>query len=220
MSGIRAILFDLDGTLLDTLGDLHTSLNESLTQNGFAPRTIDETRAFVGNGIAKLVERALPQNATAADFDAVFDCFGAHYSTHYAIKTRPYDGIPALLERLHARGIRIGVVSNKFEPIVADLCKTYFGALIDAPVGDRPGLARKPSPEPAVEALRLLGCSPENALHVGDSDVDLEMAKNARLTCISVCWGFRTEAFLRAHGANLLARTPDELERLIQNRIL
>jgi len=203
-----AILWDLDGTLLDTLADLAASTNFALLSNGFAPRSLEEIRSFVGNGVQSLILRALPKEDRPA-FDAVLSDFRTHYAEHCNDNTRPYPGIVDALTSLRAQGISMGVVSNKPDHAAKMLCRQHFGSLIAIAIGDSPALRRKPAPDAAWRALEILDT--RNAVYIGDSEVDIETAKNAGLPCISVCWGFRPETALRQAGATQIAPNIDTL---------
>ena len=211
----QAVIFDLDGTILNTLDDLAGATNASLNRSGYPPRTVDEVRRFVGNGIRKLVERAVPAGTSDADIDRVFTDFKKYYAVHCAEKTCPYDGIPALLSRLRADGVRTAVVSNKADFAVRELCGQYFEGLFDVVAGEKEGVRRKPAPDTVNAVLADFGLTPEQAVYVGDSDVDLETAKNAGMDCIGVAWGFRGEEFLREKGASLVVSSAEELYRAI-----
>lgn len=210
-------IFDLDGTILDTLDDLNDSLNAALTACGMPGRTREETCRFVGNGIRKLIERAVPTGSTEADVDRLFDAFTSYYKTHSAIRTRPYDGIPEMLQDLRAAGCKLAVVSNKADFAVQDLCAHYYPGLLDAVFGEneKAGIRKKPAPDSVNAVLRKLGIDRSSAVFVGDSDVDIETAKNAGMPCISVDWGFRDTDFLNAHGATCIVSTTDELKAKI-----
>ncbi len=209
-------VFDLDGTILDTLADLSASLNHALTACGYPARTLDEARRFVGNGIHKLVERGVPAGTDAAGVEAVFAAFKAHYKDHSRDATRPYDGVPQMLQKLRADGVKLAVVSNKVDSAVGELCRSYYPGLFDAAVGEREGVRRKPAPDSVLQVLRELDVSADRAVYIGDSDVDVETGKNAGLPVISVTWGFRDEDFLRDHGAAAYAHSPDELYELLK----
>ena len=212
---LRLVIFDLDGTLLDTLSDLRTALNRALTAAGLPPRTQDEVRRFVGNGIPKLIERAVPAGCPAETQAAVLADFTAYYKVHCADETWPYDGIPALLSALREKGIAVAVVSNKADYAVQSLCAGFFPGLVDVAVGERPGVRKKPCPDSVNEVLSALGADGADAVYVGDSDVDLRTAENAGLRAVSVLWGFRDEAFLRANGARRLVSDADQLKKLL-----
>lgn len=209
-------VFDLDGTILDTLADLSASLNHALTACGCPARTLDEARRFVGNGIHKLVERGVPAGTDEAGVEAVFAAFKAHYALHSRDATRPYDGIPELLRRLRTDGVKLAVVSNKVDGAVGELCRYYYPGLFDAAVGEREGVRRKPAPDAVFQVLKELAVPADRAVYIGDSDVDVQTAKNAGLPVISVTWGFRDEDFLRDHGATTFAHTPEELYGLLR----
>lgn len=208
---IKAVLWDLDGTLLDTLDDLASSVNAALSQNGLPARTREEVRMFVGNGIRKLIERAVPLGAQHPAFQAVYDAFVAHYAAHSQDHTRPYDGILDAMDALSAQGVRHAIVSNKIDFAVKSLSRAYFGDRVAVAVGDDPARRRKPAPDSVLEALRQLGVSAGEAVYVGDSDVDVATARNAGLPCVAVSWGFRSEACLREAGAQHIAATPGAL---------
>lgn len=211
----KLVLFDLDGTILDTLGDLCDSVNFALASAGFPARTLDEVRRFVGNGILKLVERALPDGSDLAAIDRVYETFKAYYRDHCAIKTAPYAGIPELLASLGASGVKLAVVSNKADFAVQSLCERYFEGVFDYAVGERAGIRRKPAPDSVNEVLDHFGIGCAEALYIGDSEVDVETAKNAGIDCIAVDWGFRDAALLRASGARCIASDAGQLERMI-----
>lgn len=211
----KLAVFDMDGTILDTLEDLKDSTNFALEKCGYPTRSYDEVRRFVGNGIRKLIERAVPEGLTVEQIDRVHEVFTEHYKVHCADKTKAYDGIKPLLEKLRASGVKTAVVSNKADYGVQELCKEYFDGLFDYAVGEREGIRRKPAPDAVNEALRALGIDKSEAVYIGDSDVDFETAKNAELPCISVLWGFRDEEFLREKGATLFVRDPAEIYDII-----
>lgn len=194
----KAVIFDLDGTLLDTLDDLKNSTNYALREMGFAERTQEEIRRFVGNGVAKLIERAVPEGTDVSMVQKTLSVFKEHYALHCEDCTAPYEDVLPMLARLSERGIALAVVSNKIESAVISLCRQYFEG-IDIALGDREERRKKPYPDALFEALRRLGLAPEEAVYIGDSEVDVETAKNAGMDCISVTWGFRdTDALKRA----------------------
>lgn len=211
----KLAVFDMDGTILDTLEDLKDSVNYALSECGYPQRTYDEVRRFVGNGIRKLIERAVPEGVSVSDIDRVHEVFTGHYKVHCADKTKAYDGIKPLLEQLRANGVKTAVVSNKADYGVQELCKEYFDGLFDYAVGEREGIRRKPAPDSVNEALMVLGIPKSEAVYIGDSDVDYETAVNAGLPCISVLWGFRDEEFLRSKGASLFVREPSEILSIV-----
>lgn len=204
-------IFDLDGTLLSTLGDLAASCNHALRTNNMPERSISEVRQFVGNGVRKLMERAVPQGTDDNATEKALADFKAHYSLHSLDTTQPYPDIMTLLNALHARGKRVAVVSNKFCAATKELCAHFFNGLVDVAIGETEGIRRKPAPDTVNEALRQLGTTASDAVYIGDSDVDIATARNAGMPCISVTWGFRDRDFLLAHGATTLVDSPMEI---------
>ena len=208
---MHLIIFDLDGTVLDTLADLAAALNHALQNSGLPPRALPEVRSFVGNGIRKLIERGVPAKTPEAVINAVHADFTAYYEIHCADATAPYAGVRETLASLRAAGYRTAVVSNKADYAVQKLVKEYFPGDFDFAAGETPEMRRKPAPDMVYAALTALNVPKEEALFVGDSEVDIETAKNAGLPCVSVTWGFKDRAFLLAHGATMLIDTPEEL---------
>ena len=204
-------IFDLDGTLLDTLRDLAASCNHAMRAMGFAEHSIDEVRRFVGNGVRKLIERAVPDGERNPLFEQTLAIFRQHYMAHSLDTTRPYPGIIELLQELKSQGKAVAVVSNKFDAATKSLCRHFFGGLVDVAIGESGQIRKKPAPDTVNEALRQLGVGKERAVYVGDSDVDLQTAVNSDLPCISVLWGFRDRDFLAAHGATMFVQTPEEI---------
>jgi len=214
---IKAIIWDLDGTLLNTLDDLAASTNAALAHNGLPLRTTDEVRAFVGNGIHKLIERAVPElGAQHPKFAQVLSDFAAHYAQHSMDRTRPYDGVMEALDALSGRGVKHAIVSNKVDAAVKALSRDYFGERMISAVGDDPSRRKKPAPDSVFEAMRQLGVTAEETVYVGDSEVDVLTARHAGIPCIAVKWGFRTEADLIAAGAQHIAGKPEELLEMIE----
>lgn len=211
----KTIIFDLDGTLLDTLEDLADACNYALRQVGAPERSLSEVRCFVGNGIARLMELAIPGGLEDPDYEKGLAVIRAYYDTHNQIKTAPYAGILELLDELKARGCRLAVVSNKPDSSVKPLVKDYFGDRFEAAIGDQAGIARKPAPDLVLKALEDMDVTLEDAVYVGDSEVDLLTAKNTGLPCISVTWGFRDRETLAEAGATVYANTPEELLRCL-----
>ena len=213
MNSFSTYIFDLDGTLLDTLGDLAASVNYALRTHGMPEHSVDDVRRFVGNGVRKLMERAVPDGADNPRFDAAFATFRQHYMAHALDTTRPYEGIPEALEALKARGCHLAVVSNKMMAATQELCRHFFLDTIEVAIGEdeAAGIRRKPAPDTVFAALKALGVGKENAVYVGDSDVDIQTACNAGLPCISVLWGFRDRDFLLQNGAETFISTPSEL---------
>ena len=213
---IKAVIWDLDGTLLNTLDDLAASVNAALAMNGMPLRSTEEVRAFVGNGIRNLMVRAVPGGEANPAFDKALEDFTRHYGAHSRDRTRPYDGILETLDRLSAEGVKHAIVSNKIDFAVKALSRAYFGERMCAAIGDDPSRARKPAPDSVFAAMREMGVTAQETVYVGDSDVDVLTARNAGVPCVAVLWGFRDEACLRAAGAERLARTPDELREIIE----
>ena len=212
---IKAVIWDLDGTLLNTLDDLAASVNAALAMNGMPLRSTEEVRAFVGNGIRNLMIRAVPGGEANPAFDKALEDFIRHYGAHSRDRTRPYDGILEMLDKLSAAGVKHAIVSNKIDFAVKALSRAYFGERMCAAIGDDPSRARKPAPDSVLAAMREMGVTAQETVYVGDSDVDVLTARNAGVPCVAVLWGFRDEACLRAAGAEKLARTPDELREII-----
>lgn len=213
MNSYTTYIFDLDGTLLNTLDDLAASTNHALRSMGMPERTIEEVRRFVGNGVRKLIERAVPGGSSPVVVDEALSRFRQHYLEHNLDMTRPYDGIEEMLKRLKARGCRLAIVSNKFYAATQELARHFFPDTIEVAIGEHEaeGIRRKPAPDTVEEALRQLGVGKEGAVYVGDSDVDVLTARNSGLPCISVLWGFRTKEFLLQHGAAVFASSPADI---------
>lgn len=211
----KTAIFDLDGTLLDTLGDLSDSVNATLARFGYPTRTEDEVRRFVGNGVRLLIARALPRGEDDPRFEEVLSAFRTHYAQNSEKRTAPYAGISTLLAHLHTAGVRVAVVSNKFDAAVKKLCTTYFGDTVEVAIGETPEIAKKPAPDTVFKALAALGESADGAVYIGDSEVDVETARAAGIPCISVLWGFRDRDLLAAHGATDFAETAEELEKML-----
>lgn len=212
----NTVIFDLDGTLLNTLQDLWRATNHALEQRGYPVRTLEEVRRFVGNGVEMLIRRAVPAGCAEEEIQAALAVFKAYYARHNNDTTAPYDGIEELLARLKARGVRMAIVSNKNDPNVKALAKLYFPTTISLAVGEGNGVRPKPCPDSVLHVMSQWHCSPQQVLYVGDSDVDLRTAENAGVDCASVCWGFRGEEELRAAGARVLVHTAQELERCVE----
>lgn len=206
-------IFDLDGTLLDTLGDLAAAVNYALRKYGLSEHSIDDVRSFVGNGVRVLMQRAVPEGEANPLFEEVLAAFRSYYLEHSLDTTCPYDGIPELLAELRRRGCHTAVVSNKFDAATKELCRYFFADTIEVAVGEHEaeGIRKKPAPDTVEEALRQLGVTKEGAVYVGDSDVDILTAHNAGLPCISVLWGFRSREFLQANGATTFVTSPLQL---------
>ena len=205
-------IFDLDGTLLDTLTDLAASTNYALRTHGMPEHTIDEVRRFVGNGVRKLMERAVPDGNDNPLFEA-FATFRQYYMEHSLDTTRPYEGVPEMLAALKAKGCHLAVVSNKMMAATQELCRHFFPETIEVAIGENEaeGIRKKPAPDTVIAALRQLGVGEEGAVYVGDSDVDIATPRNSNPPCTSALWGFRDRDFLLQHGASTLISAPEEL---------
>ncbi len=204
-------IFDLDGTILYTLEDLKNSLNYALTRHGYPARTLEEVRRFVGNGVRKLVERGAPAGTSSQELDRLYETFHVHYKQHDLDNTRPYEGIEALLEKLRGAGLRLAVVSNKVDYGVKDLCGRFFPGAFDLAIGERPGVGKKPAPDMVNEALAQTGVARERAVYIGDSEVDIQTARNAGMDEIIVSWGFRTAEELAPWGPKRVVSDPEAL---------
>ena len=208
----ETIVFDLDGTLLDTLDDLTDSVNAALEKYNLPKRTKNEVRAFVGNGIAKLVERAAGEENKLLWQDVLTE-FKKHYAAHCADKTAPYEGILSLLRALKSRGVKTAVLSNKADFAVKSLAETYFEGLLQAAVGENEGagIRKKPAPDALFSVMEQLSAKKETTVYVGDSEVDIQTAKNAGVDCICVTWGFRERKFLETQGGRIFVDTPEDI---------
>lgn len=212
----KGAIFDLDGTLLYTLEDLKDSVNYSLAKFGYPCRTLDEVRNFVGNGVKLLIERALPGGEKNSDFKECLTCFKEHYKKNMYNKTRLFDGIDEMLAELNSRGYKIAVVSNKFDAAVKELCEKYFCGKIEIAIGESEEVRKKPAPDSVLKAMEVLNCHPELTYYIGDSEVDIETAKNAGLKCISVSWGYKDKDFLKEHGASTIVDRPLEILKILK----
>lgn len=204
-------IFDLDGTLLNTLDDLAASTNYALRWAGMPEHSKDDVRRFVGNGVKKLMERAVPGGLDNPKFDETYAKFREYYLVHSLDTTMPYDGIPELLENLKLRNKKMAIVSNKFYAATQELCHHFFGEYIDVAIGERENIRKKPAPDTVIEALRQLDVTTNKTVYIGDSDVDINTAHNSGLPCISVLWGFRDKDFLTLNGATDFVSAPKEL---------
>lgn len=212
----ETVIFDLDGTLTDTLADLRNSVNFALSEFGFPKRTYEEIRSFVGNGVKKLVFLSVPENTSDEISEKCLLKFKEHYAKNSLAETKPYDGIICILELLKENGIKTAVVTNKMQPAARNIVEYFFGDLIDITVGQVDGLPQKPQPDGIYFALNKLNAAKDKAVYVGDSEVDCKTAKNAGIPCIGVTWGFRSKEVLADNGADYIAESSDELiERLM-----
>lgn len=209
----KAVIFDLDGTLLNTLEDLTDSTNFALSKFNFPQKTIDQVRRYVGNGVQRLIERAIPGGSSNPNFEKCLNLFKEHYKENMFNKTAPYDGIIPMLKKLKSHKIRTAVVSNKFDDAVKGLCKKYFDGLIDFCAGENElqGIRKKPAPDTVLKVLKEFGIKSDDAIYIGDSEVDIQTAKNANIECISVLWGFKNKEFLINSGAQIIISKPDEI---------
>ncbi len=212
---IKTILFDLDGTLLNTLTDLANCVNYALNANQLPQRTTAEIRAFLGNGIRNLIEKSVPQDTKTALTDKVFQAFKAYYLEHSLDFTAPYEGIRELLAILKKRGVKMGIISNKVDAAVQQLNRQFFETYMDIAIGEREGVRRKPAPDSLLFAMEALNATAETTLYVGDSEVDYETAKAAHLRCALVTWGFRDESELRTLNADFYINKTEELLELV-----
>ena len=210
------VVFDLDGTLLDTLQDLANAVNYALEKQGMPKRTLEEVRQFVGNGVRLLMIRAIPDGESNPRFEETFQLFKEYYGVHCNDNTKPYEGILELIETLKKKGYAVAIVSNKIDFAVKELNDLYFKGIVPVAIGEKEGIRRKPAPDTVFEALKELGKTKEEAVYVGDSDVDIETAKNAGMPCISVLWGFRDKEFLAEHGAEYYAETAEDVLRFVE----
>lgn len=214
----RYAIFDLDGTLLDTLDDLTDSMNYMLGKHNFPLRTRDEVRNFVGNGVRKLVERAVPPEYKADEefIDKFYDDFSLYYNSHSDIKTSPYPGTLDMLDKLIHSDFDIAIVSNKIDSAVKSLSAKFFGERIKSAIGEKPSVRHKPEPDMVFMAMEEMGADKENSIYIGDSEVDIQTAKNSGIPCISVLWGFKDRKFLENSGATVIVESMEELgERLV-----
>ena len=211
MKEFETYVFDLDGTLLETLKDLAASTNYALRTHNMPEHSIENVRMFVGNGVKKLMERAIPNGIENSQFEDVYATFRQHYLEHNLDTTKPYEGIPELLAELKARGKKLAIVSNKFYAATQELARHFFPDTIEVAIGERENIKKKPAPDTVIEALRQLGASRETAVYIGDSDVDIMTAKNCDMPCVSVLWGFRDKEFLMEHGATFFVEKPCQL---------
>ena len=207
----QTIIFDLDGTLLNTLDDLKDAVNDILQKYGYPERNMDEIRNFVGNGLKLLMERALPYSVNQEQFDKMFGEFKDYYFAHCNIKTKPYPGILKLLRQLKEIGYKLAIVSNKADGAVNELAELHFSKIFDYCVGEREGVRRKPNPDSVLQVLNELKTDNSKALYVGDSEIDFETAKRSSLNCILVSWGFRNKEILYKFSPLGIIDEPEEL---------
>ena len=211
----QLIIFDMDGTVLDTLDDLMNSLNHALSCHHLPLRTREEVRSMIGNGIRRLVELGVPEGSSADLVDQVFTDFVPHYEQHCLDLTKPYEGILPLLKQLKSEGYLLAVVSNKADYAVQALSQKYFSDLFDVAVGERPDIRKKPAPDSVNQVIKQLAADHEHTLYVGDSEVDIATCHNAHLDLILVDWGFRNREQLFKMGGKVIISRPDELNHYL-----
>lgn len=211
------VIFDLDGTLLNTLEDLADGVNAALTHFGRPERTLDEVRQFVGNGVLNLMTKAVPEGQEAEDFQQIYEWFKSYYSAHSEVKTRAYEGIPELLEQLSAHNFKMAIVSNKFHDAVCQLSEKYFGNLLPVSIGENEaaGIRKKPAPDTVFTALDRLSSTVDRAVYIGDSEVDAATARNAGMDCILVSWGFRERELLASFEPLAIADQPSNIWEIL-----
>lgn len=207
----KAVLYDMDGTVLDTLADLTDAVNVSLRRFGLPEQPAMHVRDVLGNGARRLIMGCLPENTDEKTVDAVLEFYKPYYDAHCREKTAPYPGITELMQRLRDAGVKQAVVSNKPDGAVKELAELFFGGLIESAVGESETVRLKPCPDAVLAAAKLMGVSKDECVYVGDSEVDIETARRAGMDCISVAWGFRDEDMLRAEGASCIVRSAEEL---------
>ena len=205
------VLFDFDGTLLYTIPDLADAVNHALAMYGYPTHDYDTVQGFVGNGVRLLVSRALPGGEDNPDMDAVFAAFSEYYDVHCLDKTGPYEGIMDMLSRLHSRGVKMAIVTNKYQAAAEELRARFFGEYIPIIEGDIPGRERKPDPAPVYAAMKALGAEKGDCVYIGDTEVDMATAKNSGIDFIAVAWGYRTMEQLEVLGIENIAEHPGDL---------
>lgn len=216
---IDTLIFDLDGTLLNTLGDLHACFNYAIKYYGYPERTLDEIKSFVGNGIKKAIQRALPYDVEDEKLNNIIELFKKYYQEHMYDLTYPYDGILTLLKELKDKGYKIAVVSNKYDYAVKELCEKYFKNYIDIAIGEGNGVRKKPNSDGIIQAIKVVNSDKNSTIYIGDSEVDIQTAKNIDIPCISVLWGFKDKDFLERHGAKVFAQTPNDIIKIIEKNL-
>ena len=215
----KIFIFDLDGTLLNTLEDLKDATNYSLSKLNYPTHSLEDIRLFVGNGVKKLIERAIPDGLNNKNFDECLETFKKNYKENMYNKTKVYDGVVEMLKSLKAKGVKTAIVSNKFDLAVKELSEKYFGDLIDIALGEneKEGIRKKPAPDTVLKVLKLMNSKAEEAIYIGDSDVDIKTAENSLMPCISVTWGFRDKEFLIKNGAKIIVESPKEILNYIES---
>lgn len=214
---IKAVIFDLDGTLLDTLGDLHAAVNYALRAFAFPERSLEEVRRFIGNGVVKLMQRSTPEGTDGKTNEACLDAFREYYLAHMQDMTAPYEGVIPLIQKLRERGMKTAVVSNKLHQAVYELCQDYFPDLIDETIGVSDESERKPSPVNVYKAMEKMGVTAEECIYIGDSEVDVQTAHNAGVRCIGVTWGYRDREELSKAGAEIIKDSCSDIITYVVN---
>ena len=210
------IVFDCDGTLLDTLTDLRNAVNYVLRAHDLPERSVPEVKAALGNGVAHLMRQSLPDSISEAEFNTYLDEFKAYYGEHLQDYTAPYPGMLDVLDTLRAKGYKLAIVSNKIQEGITPLNKEYFGDRLPVAIGERPRLQRKPAPDMVLQALKELGSTQDESIYIGDSEVDVATAKNSGLLCIGVTWGFRDEQLHKDLGVKYIARKAEDIVTIIE----
>ena len=213
---IKTVIFDLDGTVLNTLDDLAVSVNYVLTRFGLPVHRTEDYRLYFGNGIRYALQCAVPDGTKEETIDQMLPVFREHYNAHCLDKTGPYEGIPELMRGLRGQGFKLAIVSNKIDSAVKELNAKFFSEYVDVAIGEREGIRRKPAPATVIQALAELKSTKDEAVYVGDSEVDLQTAANAGLPCITVLWGFRDKDFLTKNGATIFAETPSDIMDIVK----
>ena len=214
---ITTIVFDMDGTVLNTLDDLTVSMNYVLDKFGYPGHTVEEYRLFFGNGVKEALRLALPEDVPSEIIDDMLPIYKEHYDAHCLDKTRPYDGVVEVMNELKQKGYKLAIVSNKIDSAVKELNQRFFADAVEIAIGEKPGVNRKPAPDMVEAALKELDSTKEEAVYVGDSEVDFMTAKNSKLPCISVLWGFRDKEYLIEQGAYCFAENPEDIISILQN---
>ena len=214
---INTVIFDMDGTVLNTLDDLTDAVNHVFSQFDLPPRSASEYRKFFGNGIGYAMKCAAPEGTPDSLFDKMVPVFREYYDKHCLDKTRPYDGILELMKVLKNKGYKMAIVSNKIDSAVKELNNRFFSEYVPVAIGEKPGTRRKPAADTVLVALDELGATRDEAVYVGDSEVDLQTARNSELPCIAVLWGFRDKELLIENGATTFANTPDDVISILES---
>ena len=217
MSKINTVIFDMDGTVLNTLEDLTVSVNYVFEKFGLAPHPASEYRMYFGNGIMEAFRLAAPEGTPDEIFDEMLPIYREHYDKHCLDKTGPYDGILDLMKALSENGYKMAIVSNKIDSAVKELNNRFFSDYVSVAIGEKEGIKRKPAPDTVIQALKELGSTKEEAVYVGDSEVDFQTAVNSELPCISVLWGFRDKDYLESIGAKTFAEKPMDVMNILEN---